>query len=221
LIASGRSDLSEAERQSLNNAEALIRENLRRRGGADAIQIAFFKPDPSLQGMRLSAIAKKLGVSADKAALQLMARGSASIVSFNMSEKDIELIMKQPWTMASSDGGLVLPASGQPHPRDYGAFARRLNVYVRERGIVPLEFAIRSMTSLPAAVFGMKDRGMIREGAAADIAVFDPSRVRDRATYEQPHQLAEGIDWVLVNGVVVIENGRFTEALPGKSLARW
>jgi N-acyl-D-amino-acid deacylase len=215
LIAGGRSDLSEAERQSLSKVESLIRENLRRRGGADAIQIAFFKPDPSMQGMRLSAIAKKLGVSADKAALQLMARGSASIVSFNMSEKDIELIMKQPWTMASSDGGLVLPASGQPHPRDYGAFARRLNVYVRERGVVPLEFAIRSMTSLPAAVFGMKDRGMIREGAAADIAVFDPSRVRDRATYEQPHQLAEGIDWVLVNGVVVIENGRFTEALPG------
>jgi N-acyl-D-aspartate/D-glutamate deacylase len=120
--------------------------------------------------------------------------------------------------MASSDGGLVLPTEGKPHPRDYGAFARRLAVYVRERQVVDLEFAIRSMTSLPASVFGLKDRGVIREGAAADLAVFDPARVRDTATYQDPHHLAEGMSFVIVNGVVALNEGRFSEALPGKPL---
>jgi N-acyl-D-amino-acid deacylase len=109
---------------------------------------------------------------------------------------------------------------GKPHPRNYGAFARKLSVYARERGVVDFETAIRSMTSLPSAVFGMKDRGVIREGAAADIAVFDPAFVRDRATYLDPHRLAEGMAYVLVNGIVVIDNGAFTSALPGRVLLK-
>ena len=137
-----------------------------------------------------------------------------------MSEDDIRHIMTRPYTMASSDGGLVAAGSGMPHPRNNGAFARRLVTYVRDRNVVELEFAIRSMTSLPATVFGMKDRGMIREGAMADIAVFDLAAIRDRATYDDPHQVAEGMSWVLVNGVPVIANGKFTEALPGKVLSR-
>jgi N-acyl-D-amino-acid deacylase len=128
--------------------------------------------------------------------------------------------MRQPYTMASSDGGLVMSGEGKPHPRFYGAFARRLAVYVRERGVVDLEFAIRSMTSLPASVFGMRDRGAIREGAAADVVVFDPQKVRERATYTDPHQLAEGMSYVLVNGVVVMDEGKFTDALPGRVLSR-
>jgi N-acyl-D-amino-acid deacylase len=206
-----------------DNAEptpTLVAENLKRRGGADAIALAFYKPDPSLEGQTLAAIANRRGVSPEAAAIDLMSRGSASIVSFNMSEADIQHIMKQPYTMASSDGGLVLPTEGKPHPRFYGAFARRLAVYVHERGVIDLEFAIRSMTSLPAAVFGMRDRGVIREGAAADIAVFDPERVRERSTYTDPHQLAEGMSYVLVNGVVIIDDGKFTEALPGRVLSR-
>jgi N-acyl-D-amino-acid deacylase len=198
----------------------VIRENLKRRGGPDAIIIAFYKADPSLEGQSLAQIAKARGLSADAAAVELIARGDASIVSFNMSEQDIRQIMVKPYTMASSDGGLVLATEGRPHPRSYGAFARRLAVYVRERGVVDLEFAIRSMTSLPAAVFGMRDRGVIRQGAAADIAVFDARQVRDRATYIDPHQLADGMTYVLVNGIVVIDNGRFTDALPGRVLSR-
>ena len=197
-----------------------IRENLRRRGGPEAIQIAFYRPDPTLQGRTLAQIAGSRDVAPETAALELMSRGNASIVSFNMSEDDIRQIMTRPYTMASSDGGLTPPGAGQPHPRDYGAFARRLAVYVRERGVVSLDFAIRSMTSLPAAVFGIADRGVIREGAAADIAIFDPAQVRDVATYTQPHQLAEGMAYVLVHGVVVIDSGKFTDALPGKVLKR-
>ncbi|HEX6570719.1 MAG TPA: D-aminoacylase [Steroidobacteraceae bacterium] len=198
----------------------VVRVNLRRRGGAAAVQIAFHKNDRTLEGKTLDTIARERGVSAEQAALDILANGGASIVSFNMSEEDIAHIMAKPYTMASSDGGLVLMTEGKPHPRNYGAFARKLSRYVRERGVVDLETAIRSMTSLPAAVFGMRDRGVIREGAAADLAIFDPARVRDRATYLDPHQLAEGMAYVLVNGAVVIDNGAFTAALPGRVLSK-
>jgi N-acyl-D-amino-acid deacylase len=198
--------------------EAVVRDNLRRRGGPDAIVLAVYKPDPSLEGKSLRRIAEARGASAEATAIEIMSRGGASIVSFNMSEADIRHIMQRPYTMASSDGELVAMNEGKPHPRAYGAFARRLAVYVRERQVVDLEFAIRSMTSLPAAVFGMKDRGVIAEGAAADLAVFDPARVRDVATYTDPHHLAEGMSYVIVNGVVVLDDGRFTDARPGKVL---
>ena len=199
----------------------IIRENIRRRGGPASIRIAFYKSDLSKVGMTLEQIAaKEFGGKPDVAAFEMLYRGDASIVSFNMSEDDIRHIMTRPYTMASSDGGLVAAGSGMPHPRNNGAFARRLVTYVRDRNVVELEFAIRSMTSLPATVFGMKDRGMIREGAMADIAVFDLAAIRDRATYDDPHQVAEGMSWVLVNGVPVIANGKFTEALPGKVLSR-
>jgi len=206
--------------QARESVIAIVRENIRRRGGAPAIQIASFSPDPSLQGKTLAQIATASGAPPEVVAYDMMTRGNASIVSFNMSEDDIRHIMTRPYTMASSDGALGMPGVGQPHPRNNGAFARRLAVYVRDRGVIGLEFAIRSMTSLPATVFGMKDRGVIREGAVADLAVFDLDQVRDRATYADPHQVAEGMAWVLVNGVPVIADGRFTDALPGRVLER-
>ena len=128
--------------------------------------------------------------------------------------------MRQPYTMTSSDGGLVLLTEGKPHPRNYGAFARKLSLYVRERQTVSLEHAVRSMTSLPATVFGMTDRGVIREGVAADLAIFDPARIVERATYTDPHRLAEGMAYVLVNGQMVIDDGKFTSSLPGKVLRK-
>jgi N-acyl-D-aspartate/D-glutamate deacylase len=197
-----------------------VTDNLRRRGGADAILIAFCKRDPSLDGKRLSAIAASRGVSPVQAAIDIINGGDASIVSFNMSEADIDAIMREPYTMASSDGGLVPVGAGHPHPRDYGAFARRLAVYVRQRHIVSLEFAIRSMTSLPALVFGIEDRGVLRPGAFADVAIFDPATIEDAATYEQPQQLATGVPTVIVNGVIVREDGKFTDALPGRVLRK-
>jgi N-acyl-D-amino-acid deacylase len=208
----------DADRQKA--VEAVARDNLRRRGGASAIQIAFYSPDRSLQGKTLAQIAEARGTDPVRTALDLLARGNASIVSFNMSEPDIEHIMRQPYTMTSSDGGLVLPTEGQPHPRDNGAFARKLARYVRERQTVTLESAVRSMTTLPALVFGMKDRGAIREGTIADIAIFDPEKIRDRATYTNPHQLAEGMSYVLVNGVVVVDDGKFTDKRPGRVILK-
>ena len=200
--------------------EAVVRENLKRRGGPDAIHIASYRPDPSIEGKTLAAIAAARKASPEETAMELISRDSPSIVSFNMSEDDIRHIMTRPYTMASSDGALALPGEGQPHPRNNGAFARRLALYVRERGVVDLEFAIRSMTSLPAAVFGLTDRGVIRPGAFADLAIFDPARVQDRATYTEPHHLAEGISYVLVNGSIRMEEKTFAPGTAGKVLRR-
>jgi N-acyl-D-amino-acid deacylase len=220
LLQKDASALTPQERESFTAVEAAVRENLRRRGGPSAIQIAFHRADPSIEGKRLAEIAQARGVAPERAAMEIIAAGGASIVSFNMSEDDIEQIMRQPYTMTSSDGGLVLPTAGRPHPRNYGAFSRKLARYVRDREVVGLEFAIRSMTSLPATVFGMRDRGVIREGAMADLNIFDPAAVRDRATYTDPHQLSEGMSYVLVNGVPVIDDGKFTTARPGKVLRK-
>ncbi len=200
--------------------EPMVRENIRRRGGAAAIVLAAYAPERALEGRSLAQIAEARSLPPERAALDLLARGNASIVSFNMTDRDIEAIMRQPYTMTSSDGGLVAMNEGKPHPRNYGAFARKLAVYVRERGTIPLESAIRSMTSLPAAVFGITDRGVIREGAFADLAVFDPAKVRDRATYADPHQLADGMSYVFVNGVAVVNDGTFTNATPGRVLRK-
>ena len=204
----------------LATAERIATENLRRRGGPAAILIAHYRPDPSLEGKTLEQIAAARKQPPVLTALDLIARQSPSIVSFNMSEEDIAHFMRQPYTMTSTDGGLLAMGEGKPHPRNYGSFPRKLQQYVRERGIVTLEHAIRSMTSLPAWVFRLKDRGVIREGAVADLVIFDPAKVVERSTYTDPHQLAEGVDSVLVNGVVVRDEGKFTDALPGKVLRK-
>lgn len=200
--------------------EAVVEENLKRRNGPDAVLIASYTPDRSLNGKTLTEIAAMKGLNPVRTVLALLDGGNASIVSFNMSEDDIAAIMRAPFTMGSSDGGLVAVGNSHPHPRDYGAFARRLAVYVRERNVVPLEFAIRSMTSLPASVFGLTDRGAIRPGAFADIVIFDPATIKDAATYAEPQKLAEGVSDVLVNGVTVRRDGKFTEAAPGRVLRK-
>jgi N-acyl-D-aspartate/D-glutamate deacylase len=120
--------------------------------------------------------------------------------------------------MIASDGEVPRFGRGNPHPRSYGTFARVLGVYVREKRVLTLEDAVRKMTSLPAARLGLPDRGVLRPGMKADIAVFDPDRVRDLATFQAPHQYAEGFLAVIVNGAVVFENGAMTPARPGRVL---
>jgi N-acyl-D-aspartate/D-glutamate deacylase len=193
-----------------------IRRNLVRRGGADRLVISVYRVDPSLEGQTLAAVAAAMNKPPEEAAMSLLVKGDASLVSFNMSERDIEVIMRQPFTMTCTDGDLVAFGQGKPHPRGNGAFARKLRVYVHDRETIDLAFAIRSMTSLPASVFGMKDRGVLRTGAWADILVFDPSAVRDTATYQNPHQLAEGFRYVLVNGIVAKDDDGFSGKLGGK-----
>jgi N-acyl-D-amino-acid deacylase len=193
-----------------------VKTNIARRGGADTLMISRYQPDPSLEGQRLSDLAAKAGMAPEEYALQLLEKGDASLVSFNMSEPDIELIMRQPWTMTCTDGDLVPLGQGKPHPRAYGAFARKLKRYVRERGTVDLATAIRTMTSMPATVFGLKDRGQIRPGAFADLLIFDLAQVNDAATYQEPHQLAEGFTDILVNGKWARRDNGFTTTLAGR-----
>jgi N-acyl-D-amino-acid deacylase len=178
--------------------------------------ISFYRPNPSLEGQSLAQVSKTMNKPPEEAAMDLLVKGDASLVSFNMTESDIELIMRQPFTMTCTDGDLVPFGQGKPHPRGNGAFARKIRVYVNERSVIDLPFAVRSMTSLPAAVFGLKDRGVLRPGAWADILVFDPAKVRDAATYLEPHQMSEGFDYVLVNGVIEKEANAFTGKLGGR-----
>jgi N-acyl-D-aspartate/D-glutamate deacylase len=195
-------------------------ENLDRRGGADRIQFRTHDADHSIEGRTLAAVAAARGLDAVDAAIALVEAGSAGIVSFNMDDSDVEFLMRQPWMMTASDGDLVAPDRGVPHPRIYGTFPRKLGVYVRDRDLIDLGAAVRSMTTLPAAVFRIADRGEIRPGMFADIVVFDLERLRDLATYQQPHQLSEGMVYVLVNGVAAIDRGAFTGEVPGKVLLR-
>ena len=193
-----------------------IRRNFERRGGPDKLVISRYAPNPAFEGQSLAQVAKAIGKPADETAMELLLKGDASLVSFNMTDSDIELIMRQPFTMTCTDGDLVPFGQGKPHPRGNGAFARKIRVYVNERGTIDLPFAIRSMTSLPASVFGLKDRGSLRPGAWADILIFDPARVRDAATYLDPHQLSEGMEYVLVNGVIEKDANAFTGKLGGR-----
>jgi N-acyl-D-amino-acid deacylase len=126
--------------------------------------------------------------------------------------------MRYPFTAVASDGGITELGVGNPHPRSYGTNARVLAEYVRARGVLNLEDAIRRMTSLPAHTFGLHDRGLLREGMAADMVLFDPVRVQDKSTYAQPHQYSQGFDFVLVNGKIVVDDGKLTAARPGQPL---
>jgi N-acyl-D-amino-acid deacylase len=135
-----------------------------------------------------------------------------------MGEEDVDRIMRYPNTAIASDGGIREFGVGMPHPRAYGTNARVLAEYVRVRKVLTLEDAIRRMTSLPARTFDFQDRGMIREGFAADLVVFDPARVQDKSTYQSPHQYTEGFDFVFVNGELVVENGKVTGKRPGRIL---
>jgi N-acyl-D-amino-acid deacylase len=150
--------------------------------------------------------------------------GSVSTVYDHHTEKDMNLALRQPWCGIGSDGLAYATDGplrrGHPHPRCFGTFPRVLGVYVREKGLLRLEDAIRKMTSQNAAKLGLQDRGLLRPGCYADLTLFDPDRVIDRATYADPFHYSEGIEWVLVNGQIVLEKGRHTGARSGRALRR-
>jgi N-acyl-D-amino-acid deacylase len=150
--------------------------------------------------------------------------GSIPTVYDHHTEKDMNLAMSQPWCSIGSDGSALAVEGplrrGNPHPRSFGTFPRVLGVYVRQRGLLTLEDAVRRMTSLNATKLGLHDRGLLRPGMAADVAVFDPERVIDKATYTEPFHYGEGIEYVVVNGTLVLERGKHTGATPGRALRR-
>lgn len=185
--------------------------------------VASHRADPSLNGLTMKQVAARLqgSESADaqlEAARQMMIRGGAAMVYHFMSDRDVERIMRHPRVGFASDSGLLQPGDGVPHPRGYGNAVRVLGEYVRVRKVIPLEDAVRKMTSLPAEHFRFTGRGLLKTGYAADVVVFDPARVRDAATYERPHAFAGGVPYVLVNGVFVVRDGEHTGAKPGRAL---
>jgi N-acyl-D-aspartate/D-glutamate deacylase len=135
-----------------------------------------------------------------------------------MSEDDVRHIMAIDWVATASDGGAKLPSATRPHPRNYGTFPRKLAYYALQEEVISLQAAVRSMTSLPAEILGMQDRGVLKEGLVADVVVFDPATLKDTATFDNPHQYAEGIRHVFVNGTPALTEGRLTGALAGKAL---
>ncbi|MBC7090670.1 MAG: amidohydrolase family protein, partial [Nitrososphaeria archaeon] len=150
--------------------------------------------------------------------------GCATMIVFQMNEEDVKRVISNHLSMFSTDSWSVSPKGelgrGKPHPRFYGTYPRVLKKYVREEKILTLEDAIRKMSSFPAQKLGLKDRGMVREGFWADIVVFDIRRVADRATYDNPHQYPDGIEYVIVNGKVVVEKCVHKLTLPGNVLFR-
>src|SRR3954447_3209736 len=186
--------------------------------------VASYAPDRTLNGLSMKQVAARLEAadSADaqfEAARTMMLAGGATMVYHLMSEQDVARIMRHPQVSFASDSDVLEYGDGVPHPRGYGNNARVLGEYVRTRHILPLEEAIRKMTSLPADQFRFVNRGVIRPGYAADLVVLDPARVADAATFEKPHAYPTGIPYVVVNGVVVVKKGEQTDALPGQVLA--
>jgi N-acyl-D-amino-acid deacylase len=172
------------------------------------------------EGMRIAQIAKLRG-DKDPAdtCLDLMAEdgGRISGIFHTMSEEDVKLVMKQPWVAIASDGSAInLDAPGVPHPRNYSTNARVLGHYVREEHVLTLEDAVRKMTSLPAQILGLSDRGQLHTGFAADVVVFDPAKVQETNSFEHPKSYPQGIPYVVVNGGVVIDNGKHTGLRPGQ-----
>ncbi len=179
--------------------------------------------DGSLDGKNISQINREKGRKKNLDAeigtiLEMMEKGGAQMVYHKMNEEDVERIMRFPYSMVASDAGIIEFGRGAPHPRGYGTNSRVLGHYVRERGTIRLEEAIRKMTSLPAQRFRLSERGVLRPGMWADVVVFDAAKVRDAATFEKPHAYAEGFVFVLVNGTVVIEGGKHSGARPGQVL---
>ena len=194
--------------------------------GPEAIQIAVVQNQElkPLQGKRLSEVASLWKEDAIDALCDLLIKDQAftEVAVFGMDEPDVALALKQPWVSVDNDSQGTSPegllGEEHPHPRAYGTFPRILRKYVREEHLLTLEDAIRKFTALPAQRMRLTDRGVLKAGMAADVVVFDPAAVRDLATFERPNQLSVGMEYVLVNGVAVIAQGKMTGALPGKVL---
>ncbi|MEY2409569.1 MAG: N-acyl-D-amino-acid deacylase [Verrucomicrobiota bacterium] len=187
--------------------------------------IASYKHNPSLNGLNVRQAAKKqLGSDRLEDQIELIldiqSHGGASGIFHGISETDLQAFLQHPNTMFASDSGVRKFQEGVPHPRGYGNNARVLARYVRELHLLRIEEAVHRMTGLPAATFHFRDRGVLREGAWADVTVFDPAAVQDQATFEKPHQYATGFAWVLVNGVPVVKADQHTGARPGRMLGR-
>jgi N-acyl-D-amino-acid deacylase len=185
--------------------------------------VANYSSDSTYNGKSITEINKLMGRKGKasyeaETIMDMVEKGGAQMVYHSMHEDDVKYIMKYPFCMAGADAGIPVPGRGMPHPRGYGTNARILGRYVREAKVMSLEEAIRRMTSLAAQKFQLKDRGLLKEGMAADIVIFDESMVSDKATFEQPHQYSVGFQYILVNGKLVVEDGKHNKTRSGVAL---
>lgn len=201
---------------------AIIRDE---RGGGDPRNVvaASCRFDASLAGKNLAEITTKRGLpvtieNAAETAMWIVMEGGCQAIFHAISEEDLQRILVHPATMIASDGEIPIFGQAVPHPRSYGTFVRVLGVYVREKRLLTLETAVQKMSSFPAQRLGLADRGVLRTGLKADVAIFDPARVGDTATFEKPHSYAAGVSAVIVNGQVAFEKGAMTAARPGRVL---
>jgi N-acyl-D-aspartate/D-glutamate deacylase len=193
-----------------------IAENIKRRGGPESLVIISYPKDRRFDGKNLTEISRILNKSVLETAIYLIVDGRPSIVSFNMKDSDIVTFMKNDFVMTGSDGSIVIPGEGLPHPRSYGSFARKIRKYVLEDKVISMEQAIKAATSMPAEMTGLVDRGLLKEGKVADIVIFNPETINDNATFADPHQYSSGVEYLLVNGDIVIEKGIYNGRLSGK-----
>lgn len=184
-------------------------------GGAEKVLITSCRAFPEYEGKTLAEAAVMSKTTPVEAYIEIIKKGGAGVVGFGMTEADVKNFYQTPWIMVSSDGGI-----GGRHPRGTGTFPRVLGRFVRENKWLSLEEAVRKMTSLPAQRLRLKDRGTIRKGMKADLVLFDPSAVIDRATFTEPQIISDGVIAVFVNGELVSENGKATGKLPGEILRR-
>jgi N-acyl-D-amino-acid deacylase len=199
-------------------------ENLLLAAGADSTLLVGFKNESlkPLTGKTLAEVAAERGKSPEETAMDLVVEDGSrvQVVYFLMSEENVKRQVALPWMSFGSDAGSMAPEGvflkSSTHPRAYGNFARLLGKYVRDEKVVPLEEAIRRLTSFPADNLKLAERGRIARGSFADVVVFDPETIRDHATYEAPHQYATGMSHVFVNGVAVLRDGEHTGATPGR-----
>ncbi len=192
----------------------------------DGVLIVFAKNNPQYNGWTIAQLAKEQGKKPHDAACDLLLAENTVVqsVMFGMDEEDVKTVMRSPIGMVGSDGSAISPKGilgvGKPHPRYYGTFPRVLGHYARDERVITVEEAVRKMTSAPAQRLGLRDRGLLREGFKADVVVFDPAKVRDEATFTDPHRFPTGIPYVVCNGVFTVDGGKHTGALPGRMLRR-
>jgi N-acyl-D-amino-acid deacylase len=187
--------------------------------------VAFYRADTTFNGKSIEEVNRLLGrkhkaKQEAETVMDMMMQGGASMVFHGMGDEDVKRIMQYPFNMFASDASIRVFNQGAPHPRGYGTNARVLGKYVREEKVISLEEAVRRMTSLPAQKFGLRDRGLLREGMAADIVVFDEKEVADLSTYDKPHAYSKGFHYVLVNGQMVVEEGKHVGIRSGQTLTQ-
>jgi N-acyl-D-aspartate/D-glutamate deacylase len=195
-----------------------IERNIADYGKGSRIRIARYEKKPEWQGKDIASIAQEEKKSPLDIVLEIERNGGAKIVNFSMQDEEVRFIMKQPFVATASDGSAMKLDETVPHPRSYGCFARKIGRFSIEEKTLPLEQAIRSASGLPADILNLPERGYLKSGYFADVVVLDPKTYRDTATFEKPHQYATGVRYVFVNGVLAIDEGKYTDALPGKAL---